>query len=1036
MKKLLPSLFLLLFIVSQAISQVAQERTVTGTVTAREDGLPLPGVSVLVKGTRVGTQTNKDGQYSVQMPSGSNQLEFRFIGYAAQTVSVGSNAVVNATLIIDSEQLSEVVVVGYGTQSRKDLTGSISSVSGSALADKPVASFDQALSGRVSGVQVTVSSGILGSAPRIRIRGTNSISNGTDPLYVVDGLPIVTGSQSGVTPTNPLGDINPNDIQTIDVLKDGAATAIYGSRAANGVIIVTTKKGVAGKPQVSYNSWVSSSQVAKRFDLLNADQFVTIANEKLTNTPSGVAGAVASGINTNWQDVVFDENAVQQNHSLAVSGATDQSNYYFSLGYTDLEGVINSNTQNKYQFFGKLEQKALDNRLTFGINANVAYTRNFGLNSGTNALSGNVGNAIRALPNVSPYNEDGSYNFSADQARLGKGTNIREIDDNYTNIAFVLNNNKFRNQTTNLIGGAYLNLNLLSGLDLKTQVSTNGLFGEDYQYYSPLHGDGRGSGGYAFQQYIPTFRYVWTNTLGYNKSVGDHDFGAIGGVEFQKSRFRSFSASGTGISSLFFGGENIISNSLPQATFSIGGGVSEQSYKSYFVRGNYSFKDKYLVSATFRSDMISSLPMGNQTANLPGVSLGWRLSEESFFKNSMGFINDFKIRGGYSKVGNTDIGNYPFAGTFGAATYGSQSGLAFNQAGNSDLKFETSKKYNLGLDLSMLNNKLTFSADYFTNDVDNIILFAPTPLSLGVPGNGINQNIGKMNNKGFEFTVGSMNVQSKDFSWSSDLNLTLVKNKILALSNNDADVTFTYNINRVGESIGSLYGYQFEGVNPANGNPLYRKAGGEIIQGNISNQAYSIYDPANPGTLGAASTLAAADRVVLGNSNPTYYGGLNNTITYKAFDFNFFLTFSGGNKVMNVTRQESLLNQKFLNGGTELLNRWTPENTNTDVPKLFYGRDAFTNLTANTVSRFVEDGSFIRGQNFTLGYKLPASMVNNIKLRNVRLYAQVQNAFIITDYSGLDPELNTSVTTNSSAGIDYNTNPRARTFVAGLNVAF
>lgn len=1019
-----------------AVQVMAQERTVTGTVTDKTDGLPLPGVSIRVAGSNSGTSTDGNGRFSLQVPAGSSQLTFTYIGYLPQTLAISGTSM-NVALTSDRRQLSEVVVVGYGTQSRKEVTGSVGSVTGGALADKPVASFDQALAGRVSGVQVTVSSGILGQAPRVRIRGTNSISNGTDPLYVVDGLPIVTGNQSSSVPTNPLGDINPNDIQSVDVLKDGAATAIYGSRAANGVIIITTKKGTSGKPQIAYNSWFSSSNVSKRFDLLSADEFVTIANEKLTNA-GGTAAAVASGINTNWQDVVFNEGAFQQSQSLAVSGATDQSNYYFSLGYNDLEGSIKSNTQNKYSFFGKIEQSAIDKHLTFGISANVAYTRNFGLNAGTNALSGNVGNAIRALPNVVPINADGSYNFSADLSRLGRGTNLREIDDNYTNIAFVLANNKFRNQTTNLIGGAFVNFNIIDGLDIKSQISTNGLFGEDYEFRHPLHGDGRGSGGTAFQQYIPSFRYVWTNTLGYNKTIGDHNFGAIGGLEFQKSRYRSFSASATSISSTFFGGENIISNSFPQATFGIGGGVSEQAYKSLFVRGNYSFKGKYLLSATFRSDQISSLPVGNQIANLPGASIGWRISEEGFFKNSsaFNFINDFKIRGGYSKVGNTDIGNYPFAGTFGAATYGANSGLFFSQAGNSDLKFETSKKYNVGVDLAMMNNRLNFSADYFKNDVDNIILFVPTPLSLGVPGNGINQNVGSMTNKGFEFTVGSLNLQRDNFSWSTDLNLTLVKNKITALSNNNADVTLTYNINRVGESIGTLYGYQYEGVNPANGNPLYRKASGQIIQGNIVTQGYTVYDPANPGTAGAATTLAAADRVTLGNSNPTYYGGFNNTFTYKGLDLNMFITFSGGNKVMNVTRQESLLNQKFLNGGNELLDRWTSTNTNTQTPRLHYGRDNFINQNGNTVSRFVEDGSYIRGQNITLGYTLPVSLVNSIKFNKVRLYGQVMNAFIITDYSGLDPELNTSVTTNSAAGIDYNTNPISRTFVLGLNVGF
>lgn len=1036
MKKLLQSLLVLILVYTTA---VAQERTVTGKVTGKDDGLPIPGVSVKVKGTSNGVTTGADGTYTIKVTSKSKVLEFSSVGYLSKSLSIGDQNTANIVLEADTKTLSDVVVVGYGTVQRKDVTGSIGSVSGAVLANTPVASFDQSLAGRVTGVQVTVSSGILGSAPRIRIRGTNSISNGADPLYVVDGLPIVAGNQSGVTANNPLGDINPNDIQSVDVLKDGAATAIYGSRAANGVVIITTKKGVSGQPKISYNAWFARAKAARRFKLLNSSEFVTIANEKLTN--SGAAnGAVESGIDTDWQDVVFNDKAFQQNHSLSFSGATNQTNYYFSLAYSDLDGIIKANSQNKYQFFGKLEQKAFDNHVTFGLNASINYTRNFGLNSGTNALSGNVGNAIRALPNVGPFNADGSYNFSADLARLGKGANLREIDDNYTNIKFVLDNNVFRSQLINLLGGAFVNINILPGLDVKSQLSTNGIFNEDYQYYSPLHGDGRGTGGYAFQQYLPSFRYVWTNTASYNKTIGDHSFGATVGLEFQKSRFRGFNASGTSISSIFFGGENIITNSFPQSTFSIGGSVNENAYKSYFVRGNYSYKDRYLLSATYRKDKISSLPIGNQDADLPGASLAWRVSKEEFFNEAswLKFVSDFKIRGGYAKVGNTDIGNYPFAGIFSAATYGAQSGLFYSQTGNAALKFETSKKYNIGFDLSMFNNRLTLNADYFKNDIDNLILFSPTPPSLGVPGNGINQNVGKMTNKGFEFSVSSVIISTDNFSWSSDVNLTLVKNKITQLANNNADVIQAsgFNINRVGESIGSLYGYQYAGVNPANGNPLYYKANGQIIQGNIPTQAYFLYDPANPGTLGAASTLTAADKRILGQSNPTYYGGINNTLTYKDFDLNIYLVFSGGNKIMNITRQESLLNQKFLNNGQELLNRWTPTNTNTTTPKVYYGRDNFINLNGNTLSRFVENGKFLRAQNITLGYSLPKDILSMLKLTKARFYVQVQNAFVITPYSGLDPELNTFNTTNSQAGLDYNTNPKARTFLFGLNVNF
>jgi len=1020
----------------------AQERTITGVVTSKDDGLPIPGVSVKVINSKIGVSTGADGTYSIKV-GGSSVLQFSSIGYSTQNISTGKSIKLNVSLVSDTKALTDVVVIGYGTAKRKDVTGSVASIKGEDLAGKPVASFDQALAGKITGVQVTNSSGILGAAPRIRIRGTNSISSGADPLYVVDGMVIISGGSSSVASVNPLGDINPNDIQSVDVLKDGAATAIYGSRGANGVIIITTKRGTKGKTQVNYNSWFAWANVAKRFDLLDAQEFVTIANEKLynsgTTTPQAVLGYDASGnvINTNWQDLVFNKDAFQQNHNISFSGATDLSNYYFSLGYADLKGTTVGNNQTKYQFSGKFEQKALDNYLTFGASITGSYVKNTGLNSGTSSLSGNIGNAIRALPNVGAFNADGSYNLSSDNARLGRGANLKEIDDNYTNIKYVLDHNIFSNQTFSLLGNAFVDVKIIDGLNLRSQVSTQNMFGEDYRYLDPLHGDGgSATKGSELQQYIPVSRYSWTNTATYNKTIGDHSFGATVGLEYQKSSSRYFYASGSQLSSTFFSGENIISNSLTQSTFDIGGGVSENAYKSYFARANYAYKDRYLVSGTYRIDAISSLPLGNQSAKLPGVSIGWRISQEDFMKGNLKFINDLKIRGGYAKTGNTDIGNYPFAGTFGAATYGVQSGLAYTQVGNSSLKFETSGKYDVGIDATMFDSRITLTADYFKNNIDNLILAAPTAPSLGVPGNSINQNVGKMYNKGYEFAVSADIFRDSPFKWNTSFNITFVKNKITQLSNNNSDITYTYNVNRVGESIGSLYGYEYAGVNPANGNPLYVKSTGQIIQGNIANQTYYVYDAANPTALTTATTLAASDKKILGQSNPTYYGGLVNTFRYKGFDLNINMVFSGGNKVMNITRQESLLNQKFLNNGTEILERWTTPGQVTNVPKVYYGRDAFTNLTSSTSSRFVEDGKFIRAQDLVLGYTFPKLFTDKIKLSRLRLYAQVQNAFVITPYSGLDPELNYSTSTNSQAGLDYNTNPKARTFLIGLNVGF
>ncbi|HVI44088.1 MAG TPA: SusC/RagA family TonB-linked outer membrane protein, partial [Chitinophaga sp.] len=744
---------------------------------------------------------------------------------------------------------------------------------------------------------------------------------------------------------------------------------------------------------------------------------------------------------TDWQDL-DTRTGFQQNHNLSLSGANDQTNYYVSFGYTDLKGILLGNDQRKYQMRFKLEQKALD-IVTVGVNANISHVTNNGLNTGTNALSGNIANALRALPNVPAKWNDGTYNLSPTNT-LGAGANGTVIADNYPNILYVLDHNIYRNKNLNVTGNAFVNVEIIKGLNLKTQIGINLLNGEDYQYWNPIHGDGRGNNGYLFQQAIPYFRYNWTNTLSYNKQLGDHNINAVAGLEFQKTRDRFYRAEGNNITSSFFGENgNIITNSV--ATPSIGGGVSEGAFRSYFIRASYAYKDRYIVSGTFRRDALSSLAPGNQNANFPGVSAGWRISQENFFKNAEGlsFISNLKLRGGYATVGNVDIGYYPYAGTFKPVQYGSTLGLAFNQLANPNLSFETSKKYNIGLDLGLLEDRINITADLFKNDIDGMIMEAPIAPSLGVPGNSKPNvyflNAGKMYNKGFELSINSTNISNDKFTWTTSFNVTFLKNEVTQLANGNADLISPYNITRVGERIGEFYGYVSRGVNPANGNPLWEKADGSVIQGDYSKKSgWFKYDPSKPDDVSqAAEALGQNDKRLLGHSMPTYYGGLNNTVTYKGFDLNVFFSFSGGNKVYNVTRQEALNNQKFMNNGKEILNRWTTPGQVTDVPKLYNGSDGFVLQTGNVNSRFLEDGAFIRAQNIGIGYTFPKRLIESIRLSNIRVYAQVQNAFVITKYTGVDPELNASLsssTVNTQPGLDYNTNPVPRSYTLGVNI--
>ena len=1040
MRKLLS--LIVIFLLYSSLTQ-AQTKLITGKITD-QTGQPVPYATIRIKGTTHGSSADGEGNFSIRV-NPSATLIITGTGLSSKEFPVGSASSLNIQITRQNSNLSEVVVVGYGTQERKNLTGAVGKVQGADISRLPAPSFDKELAGRMPGVRVTESSGLLGSPPVIRVRGDNSLTSGVGPLFVVDGVPIiVTNQTAALFTTNPLADINPSDIQSVEVLKDGSASAIYGSRAANGIVLITTKRGRVGKAVINYDTWMGYAEPSKKLSVLNADQFIQISNEKFANSgvtaPQALPTLDPNGrpYNTNWQDVVFRK-AFQQNHNLSVAGGTENSSYYFSAGYTDLNGDIVGNSLRKYSLRGSLEQKAI-NIFTFGFNTGLTYTQNKGLNVGTSTLSGNVTNALLVFPNVPVFNADGTYNLSADKQRLGRGANLREIDNNYTNIKYVLDKNIFRNQVLSLNGTAFVDVAILNGLNARSQIGVNAQYGEDYQYLDPVHGDGRGSNGVVFQQYLPVFNYVWTNTLNYNKVFGEHRIGAVGGIEFQKSTQRFFTANGTGISNTYFGPDNLITGST--ATPTIFGGEAQNSIKSYFGRVNYAYGDKYLLTLTYRTDYISNLGPNSKPANLPGASVGWRVSKESFFTNSsaLSFIDDLKIRASYAKTGNSDINPYPYASTYSPVAYGSQSGLAFGSLGNGALLYETAKKLDIGLDLTIFKNRIAITADYYKNSDDNLILNVQTAPSLGVPGltsttvNTIAENVGTMYNKGFELAITSHNITSGPFTWTTDLNISFNKNKVTALYQGQ-DLTFTYNIIRAGYAKNDFFGYQYEGVNPANGNPIYLKSTGQLIQGNVSNSSYFLYDPKNPTNLTTASSLSLSDKVILGHSIPTYQGGFNNTFTYKRIELNVFFTFSGGNKVYNATRQEDLLTQAFNNNGTEILRRWTTPGQITDVPKLYYGNGNFINVTGNTNSRFLEDGKFIRAQEIRLGYSLPTGLSSKARMNRVNIYCAVQNAFIIAKYKGVDPEISNLLVT-SGTGVDFNANPRPRTFVAGLNVAF
>lgn len=1012
----------------------AQERMIYGKVSD-ETGV-LPGVNVLVKGSKISTYTDFDGSFSIKAKSG-DVLVFSYVGMSEKQVIVGTSNSINVSLDSEAQLMNEVVVVGYGVQKRKEVTGSIATIAGKDIANLVAPSFDGLLAGRATGVQVLTNTGLIGAPPKIRIRGIGSISGGTEPLIIVDGIPIYSGDIGGVSPTNGLADINPEDIESFDVLKDGAATAIYGSRAANGVILITTKSGKKGTLKVTYSSVFGVASAAKKYDVLGTPDFITISNEKRANA-GAAPWAIGDAYNTDWQSAVL-RNASQITHNLNFSGGSDKTKYYLSLGITDLDGINLANDMKKYSIRANIDQD-VNKWLSIGTNLNVNRTEYNGLNSNASGLSGNIFNTIRQLPNTPIYDplDPTGYNLSPNNATVGQWDNAAPAGDNITNILYVLNHNKYKSTTTRIIASAFANAKITSDLSYKLQVSADNASTDGFQYWNPIHGDGRGSNGIVYQDNRNLMRWNWQNILNYKHTFAeDHNLGVTAVAEYQKSRDKLLWGQGSDIISDFFD-ENLVNNSFN--TKDTGGGITEKGIISYLGRATYNYKEKYFIQGSIRRDGISQFESDVRYHNFPGVSAGWTISKENFMEGISNTISELKIRGSYSEVGNVDILNgssYPSKDLTIGSPYGSSNGIGYYQFSNPLLQWETSSKVDFGLDMGFLNNRVTLTFDYYKNNIDNLVLAAPTPPSIGIPNNTINQNVGKMYNQGYEFAATFKAINNQNFTWDVAANLTLTKNKVTALfqgqsivGGSSTDINIAPNIIiKEGESINSLYGYRYFGVNKANGNPVYYKADGSLVQGNLGTQTYAVYDAADPANVAKSASLGSADKTVLGNTLPTYYGSFTSTMKYKNFDLGFMFRFGGGNEIFNATRRE-LMNQNFNNNGTEILGRWQSADNPGDgwTPRLLASSNTFTNLSGSATTRFVEKGDFVSLDNISLGYTLPKMLLDKIGVDNFRIFVQGQNIWLISDYKGINPEMETS-------GVDINGTPRSKVISVGLNVS-
>ncbi len=1029
----------------------AQSKTVTGTVTDATTGAALPGVSITVTGDKGGVKSEANGTFSITVPAGAKSLTFSSVGYGTITMSIGNSATMNVTLTPVDNKLDEVVVVGYGTARKRDLTGSVATISGGKIRDLPVQSFDQALSGRAAGVSITIPNGVVNNPPVIRVRGINSISLSSFPLVVIDGVPTFTGDVGNSASNNVLGDINPADIESIDVLKDAAAAAIYGSRASAGVLLITTKKGKQGRAKVNYDAWVGWTRPFNLIPVLNGRQYETIKNEGLANagTPAtpGVRGFFpylgpdGQPVSTDWYDVIY-RTGVSQNHNISISGANDKTNYYFSAGYTNQQGMIRQNDFRRLNGTMSLDHK-VSNAITVGGKFQYSNGENFGVNSGSQpggafATSGIGRLAFNLMPNVPVFLNDGSYNLNRTANTIGWGNNLTPLQ--FTNPQQLLDRNRFTSESDRILANVYANIKLpVEGLSYRIVYGIDNLNVVNKSFQNADHGDGVANGGSVFNT-IQTFRrWNLINTLQYNKSFGDHNLGLLAGNEQQYTSQEGWGANRQGVTDPFFdefqGGFNTI---VPAGNF-----LGENYLASFFGRVNYDYKKRYLLSANLRSDGYSAFAPGNKWGTFWGASAGWAVSEEGFFQKSglSKIFSNLKVRGSYGIVGNNQgINDFAFWSFFSSGLYGTNPSLFFSQAGNRNLRWETSKKTDIGLEMGFLNNRITTEVTYYINDVDNLILAEPQAPSRGIPGNSILTNVGSMSNRGLEFTINATVIQKRDFSWTTNFNITTLRNEVTALAAGNADIQPATSglerpsMIRVGESIGSFYAVRTGGVNPANGQRIFFYRDGTAVQYNHAAA------PADRWTLVATGARAprgadqANDGVIIGPALPKWTGGWDNTFRYKGLDLNILLFFSGGNYIYNGTRA-GMLDQRSWNNSTEVLNRWQKAGDQTNIPRVVFG-DNVSNGSAVVISENIEKGDFLKARNITLGYSLPEKIVSKAKIRSFRAYVQVMNAFTLTNYSGYDPEISSNGNGNGNPSVDRNSVPMARSINVGVNVGF
>lgn len=1014
-------LMLMLGVLLLSSQLLAQSRTVTGRVTDA-NGAPIAGASVQVKGTNAGTVTKTDGTYSINVPGNSRTLTISALGQTAQDVAINGQATVNVSLNASSERsLQEVVVVGYGTQRRRDLTGSVASVKAADIENKPFSSVDKALQGQVPGLQSVAGSGAPGANQQILIRGISSINASNSPLWVVDGVILNTGDVSRLTTTaNLLSTLNPNDLESITVLKDAASTSIYGSRGANGVILVTTKRGRAGKTKFRFDAEAGSSDIAyknPKYRSLTASEYLMITGEGLGNagydqaTIDATLKALGKGNGTdfNWLNALTQK-GTQQQYNLSASGGTDKSTFYMSGGYFKQGGVSIKTDLERYNGAIRLTNQATD-RLSLNMNLDGGFVRQH-----TPLAGGAFGNPILSsyfiLPTLSAYKADGSYNIL---------TPDFPTSSTYNTVALANMDKRYLKQFS-LRGSVGAEYKILNNLRFNTNFGTDYNTLEEDQYNNPFYGDGAvlapnsptsgpniqynfTSTGRAYDYYTRYFNWTWTNTLNYrqNFSANGDFYGNIKvGYESQQSRGYL-----TGLQNTGFPLTMLLQYPASAATPKTATAqITDYSFLSQFAIADFNYHDRFILSGSYRRDGSSRFSPDHKYGSFWSVGGSWNVDREEFMRD-IGFVSQLKLRASYGVNGNAGIGNYDYFQTYGFGfNYNSAPGSAPSNVGNPNLTWELNKPLDVGLDVTVLKNRLGITADYYNRKSEDLLLDVQLSRTSGFLSQ--RKNAGSMSNKGFELGINGTPVQFKDFTWNVNFNFAANKNKVTSLPDGK-DISNGSFLYRVGYDVQSFYVRQYAGVDPANGDPLwYTDSTGKSTTNNYSG----------------------AKRFLYGSASPKYFGGFTNTFRYKGFTLEAQLYYNFGNYVQD-SWGAYYVGAGFgatFNKVARVLDRWTTPNQVTDIPKYVYGG----NKSFQSFSTFyLNQGDFIRLRDLRLGYDLPKSIVSKAKISTASIYVRGSNLWTWVKDKNLpfDPEQGSASQTNLNVFIP-------KTITVGVNLGF